>query len=378
VRLLVDYRAALRNPSGVGEYTRQLVSALAHRRRAAATHEGLEITLFSSSWKDRLVRPAPLADARIVDRRVPVRMLNFAWHRLGWPAAEALTGQRFDVVHSFHPLLMPSRSAAQVVTIYDLDFLTHPERTRAEIRRDYPALVTRHARAADHVIVISQFTKAEVERRLDVPADRISICAPGAPDWTALPAVPSAGYLLFVGTLEPRKNVGALLDAYERLLGDASHRPVPDLILAGHATEEAAGWLNRLSRPPLAGRARHIGYVEPVRRRSLYEGARVLVHPAHGEGFGMTVLEAMTLGVPVVAAKRGAIPEVLGDAGLLVDPEDVEALAVSIRRMLDDDQLARAAHRQGPERARLFSWSDAAAEACAGYKKAVARRAERN
>ncbi len=90
--------------------------------------------------------PSELAGATAIDRRVPVAVLNLAWHRLGWPSVERLTGQSFDVAHSFHPLLMPSRSAAQVITIYDLNFLTHPERTRAEIRRDYAALVRSHAK----------------------------------------------------------------------------------------------------------------------------------------------------------------------------------------------------------------------------------------
>ena len=154
----------------------------------------------------------------MIDRRVPVGLLNLAWHRLGWPPAETLTGGAFDVTHSLHPLLLPSRAAAQVITIHDLNFLTHPERTRAEIRRDYPALARAHAHRADRIIVPSQFTAGEVERRLGVPADRISVCSPGAPDWTPRDAAPDGGYVLFFGTLEPRKNVGGLLDAYETLL----------------------------------------------------------------------------------------------------------------------------------------------------------------
>src|SRR5207253_1265456 len=104
--------------------------------------------------------------------------------------------------------------AAHVVTICDLNFLTNPERTSAEIRRDYPALARSHAHHADRVIVISHYTAAEVERRLGVAAERISVCVPGAPDWTPRTSPPSEdGYVLFLGTLEPRKNVGTLLDA---------------------------------------------------------------------------------------------------------------------------------------------------------------------
>ena len=126
---------------------------------------------------------AELPDVRIVDRRVPVGALNLAWHRLRWPPIEALAGGEYDIAHSPHPLLLPSRSAAQVVTIHDLHFLSHPERTSAEIRRDYPALVRAHARRADRIIVVSRFVAGEVQRLLDMPADRISVCPNGAPEW---------------------------------------------------------------------------------------------------------------------------------------------------------------------------------------------------
>ncbi len=145
----------------------------------------LDLTLFSSSWKDRLALSGELADAKTVDRRVPVRVLNLAWHRLQWPPAEMLAGHPFDVAHSLHPLLMPARDAAQVITIHDLDFMLHPERTSREIRRDYPALARRHAARADRVIVVSHFTADQTQRLLDVPADRISVCSPGAPAWPA-------------------------------------------------------------------------------------------------------------------------------------------------------------------------------------------------
>jgi len=147
--VLIDYRAALRGRSGVGEYGHQVVAALArHFPRSDGTRT-LEIAIFSSSWKDRLHPPADLGSVEAIDRRIPVSVLNFAWHRLGWPTVESVSGRVFDVTHSLHPLIMPSRHAAQVVTIHDLDFLRHPERTHGEIRRDYPVLARRHAHRAD-------------------------------------------------------------------------------------------------------------------------------------------------------------------------------------------------------------------------------------
>jgi glycosyltransferase involved in cell wall biosynthesis len=389
VRVLIDYRPALRERSGSGEYTHQLSKALLALTSDRQRGRTLELTLFSSSWKDRFAAGADLVGARIVDRRVPVRLLNFAWHRLGWPPAELLGGGFFDLVHSPHPLLMPSRRAAQVVTIHDLNFLTHPERTRAEIHRDYPSLARAHAHRADAVLVPSSHTASEVVRLLEVPGERLALCPPGAPDWSPRANAPADGYILFFSTLEPRKNVGGLLDAYERLLagetvaigGDrpvAGRRRIPPLVLAGKATPEAQTWLDRINRPPLRGAVRYHGYVEADDRRALFEGAVLLVQPSFDEGFGMTVLEAMSVGVPVVAANRGSLPELLDGAGLLVDPEQPIDIARAIARLLDDEQLSAACSSRGLARARAFRWRATADRVFDTYLKAVERRRARN
>jgi alpha-1,3-rhamnosyl/mannosyltransferase len=379
MRVLLDYRPALRERSGVGEYAYQLARALLAQYPPGAAQGHLELTLFSSSWKDRLDHEAGIAQARCVDRRVPVKVLNWAWHRLEWPAAETLIRDRFDVAHSPHPLLLPSRMGARVVTIHDLDFLTHPERTRGEIRRDYPALARDHAQRADQIIVSSRFTASEVTQLLGIPFDRVSVCPPGRPNWSPLgPSPVTREYVLCLGTLEPRKNIGGLLDAYETLLargvGGLRSERVPPLVLAGRATAAADQWLTRISRPPLRGVVRHVGYVEPARRRELYEGAALLVQPSFNEGFGLPVLEAMTLGVPVVAANRGALPELLSDAGLLVDPEDPDELASAIERMLGDRALQEASVARGRARAGQFDWRRTARDVYHAYQTAIDRR----
>ncbi len=370
MRVLIDYRPALRQRSGVGEYTHQLAKALLFAYPPSPANRPLDLTIFSSSWRDRLAVTADLRGATAVDLRVPVRMLNLAWHRFGWPFAETLTGRVFDVTHSLHPLLLPSRDAAQVVMIHDLDFLGHPERTRAEIRRDYPDLVRNHAHRASRILVPSQFTKVEVERQLGVAAERIAVCPPGAPDWAPRETAPPGGYILFFSTLEPRKNIGGLLDAYERLI--ARRASFPELVLAGKTTEEARPWLERIARPPLAGHVRHIGYVEPADRQALYAGARLLVMPSFEEGFGIPVLEAMTLGVPVVASHRGSLPEVLGDAGPLVNPDEPDEIAGAMARVLGDEAYAAACTVKGVRRARQFNWQHTARLVYAVYQQAAA------
>jgi glycosyltransferase involved in cell wall biosynthesis len=373
VRVLIDYRPALRARSGVGEYTHQLVKALLESYPASATGGALALTVFSSSWKDRLVDTPDFRGADTIDRRMPVRLLNFAWHRLGWPPIEQLTGRDFDVTHSLHPLLLPARHAAQVITIHDLYFLAHPERTRAEIRRDYPRLARDHAHRAARIVVPSQFTAVQVERQLGIPAERIAVCPPGAPSWEPRAAPPPDGYILFFSTLEGRKNVGGLLDAYERLMARGKHH-LPELVLAGGATEEARAWLERIARPPLAGHVRHIGYVDPANRQALYGGARLLVMPSFEEGFGIPVLEAMTCGVPVVAANRGALPEVLGDAGPLVNPDEPDEIAGAMARLLDDDSYRSACVSKGVLRARQFNWQRTARLVYDVYQRAAEER----
>jgi glycosyltransferase involved in cell wall biosynthesis len=368
MRILVDYRPALRQRSGVGEYIHQLLRAYTR------AYPG-EVTLFTSSWKDRPhAEVSTELGAPIIDRRIPVRVLNLLWHRMEWPPIEAVAGH-VDLAHSAHPLLIPARQAAQVVTIHDLYFLTSPAQNRAEIRRDYPALVGSHARRAHAVITSTEHGRGLVRDRLGVSDDRIYVCRPGAPSWTTIGQVPNVqrdGYLLFVGSLEPRKNVGALLDAYQALLDRKSS--IPMLVIAGRATPDAREWLSRMDAPPLAGHVRYAGYIAESERERLYAGARLLIVPSLDEGFGLPALEAMSAGVPVVASNRGSLPEVVGNAGLLVDPADVAALSAALERFACDDAAAFAASAAGLARARDFTWDSAAATLHRAYAEARARR----
>ena len=368
MRVLIDYRPALRDRTGVGEWIHSLVSALAELALDGSPLEpALDLTVFSSSWKDRL-GPVP-AGVHRVDRRIPVRALNYGWHRLGWPPVEWIVGGAFDVVHSPHPLLIPTTGAARIVTIHDLDFLDHPERAEAEIRRDYPSLVIRHARDADHVIVPSLFTGSEVTRRLGIPPDRVTVCHNGAPDWTPRQSWPNEGHILFVGGLAPRKNIGRLLDAYRLLIDDPATDP-PPLVLAGPPTSQAADWLTAIEADPFRGRVHCTGYLDRATLRTLYEGAALLVLPSLHEGFGLPVVEAMTVGVPVVVSDRGALPEVAGRAGLIVDPLEPTQLADAIKRFLEDERFSRACVERGFQQAAGFSWKRSALALKTAYEHA--------
>ena len=369
VRILLDYRPALRQRTGVGQYVHELASALQRQ-----LHRGETLVLFSSSWKDRL-RPGAIPGAGIVDKRIPVRLLNLAWHRLSSPTVERLAG-RIDVAQSAHPLLIPARpEAIRAVTVYDLDFLDHPERTRAEIRRDYPALAANHARRADLVVVISEHTARQVRERLHVVPDRIVLCRPGAPPRSTPSARGKDGPILFVGTVEPRKNLPTLFAAYEQVV---ARRPsAPALVIAGGLVEHSERILNDMRRrPALSGRVELRGYVSDAERQGLYARASMLVLPSLEEGFGMTAVEAMQAGLPVIASTAGALPEVIGGAGIVLAPEDPSGFAAAIDRLLDDREERDRLVQAGYEQAQRFSWDASAATLLGAYRHAVANRRE--
>lgn len=361
LHILLDYRPALRQRTGVGEFVHHLALALLRRP------DGDAVTLFSSSWKDRLA-PDAVPGARVVDARIPVSLLNLAWHRLEWPPVESL-GARADVVWSLHPLLMPSRRAAQVVSVHDLYFLDHPEATAREVRRDYAALASDHVRRADAVITISEHTRQRAAARFGIPLDRITVCYPGAPAWTRRPAPAPRGPILHIGTIEPRKNVGALISAYAALV--RTDTTAPPLVFAGRGTA------------PLEGtglgpdRVKFLGYVSDEERLRLYREASMLVIASSDEGFGIPALEAMTIGLPVVSSNRGSLPEVVGDAALQVDPDDAEGFAGAMQRILEAPALAARLADAGVERSRLFSWETAADRLVEAFRSAVVARRSR-
>jgi glycosyltransferase involved in cell wall biosynthesis len=376
VRLLIDYRPALRERTGVGEFVHELAKALSDRSRDPAT----EVTLFTSSWKDRpdSALAVDMPAAKIADVKIPVRALVWSWNRLEWPPVEWLAGEH-DVVHSQSPLLIPAARAAQAVTVHDLDFLRYPEQMPAEIRRDYPALARSHAARADAVIVSSQYAAAEVTRDLQLTRDRVHVCPPGPPSWAAevrqrRSGVATGDHILFVGTLSLRKNVGTLLEAYARLRAQVAD--APRLVLAGHRTPASVRWEARCEEPPLKGHVGITGYVTTEQRIALYAGARMLVLPSYEEGFGLPVLEAMACGVPVVVSSRGSLPEVSGPAATPVDPDDVDGLASRMRELLDR-RVAAAASVRGLAQASRYSWTACADAALRAYGSAMEAHARR-
>jgi glycosyltransferase involved in cell wall biosynthesis len=357
----IDCRTADYTAGGIAQYTRQLAAWLP--RLAPADR----FTLF------RACRPrAPWTPAAALRQRRLLTPPHHRWDQVLLPLE--LAGERLDLLHGPDFTVPARRRCPAVVTVHDLAFLRYPEIQTADSLRHYGqvAHVVRHV---ERVIVDSACTAADVEALLGVAPDRIRVVhlAPTPaplPDPAQLAAVRAryaldGPFLLYVGTLEPRKNLGTLLRAFARL-GPAEPAR---LVLAG-----ARGWLDE---PIVAAAARQgdrvrlLGSVPAADLAALYAAATAFVYPSLYEGFGLPPLEAMAVGTPVIAAKASCLPEVLGDAALFVSPEDEASLAEALRAVLGDSTLRAALRARGQARAASFSWERTAAATLAVYHEAL-------
>jgi glycosyltransferase involved in cell wall biosynthesis len=357
--------------TGVGRYVAGLARALS---RIEGEHD---VILFSSSWKERARVEDYPENFELVDRKIPVRVLNWAWHRLGWPPLDAFVGRELDITHSPHPLILPSRRSRSIVTIHDLFFYHHPELTGAEIRRDYAPLVQKHAAHADAIITVSEATAADVEKELQIPRDRITVIHNGL-DLNQASPQPSVEreiaqkyelperFLLFVGTIEPRKNLLTLLEA-ARILVDEHWDG--ELLLAGASGPKDHEFKNAVRQLDLRHRVRMLGYVPPADLRTIYRRARGLVNPSIWEGFGLPPLEAMACGIPVIVSEVPAHREVAGDAAYFVDPKDPTSIARGIEQVWTDVRLREQLIAAGSQRVTLFTWDETARKTLALYRR---------
>ena len=360
MHVCIDYRPALREGTGVGTYVRGLLSGLVR------CHPEAEYSAFSASWRDRLSLDADLAEVRPLDAKVPVRVLDWLWHRRQWPAVETWAG-RVDVTHSPSPLLLPSKHARTVVTVHDCYFLRCPAAVSGVVRRDYVPLMRDALHRADAVVAVSETTRAELQEFIDLPPGKVHVTYNGVAD--SFRAVPDAEavvreqlqldrpFMLFAGRREPRKDLPTLLAGFTALLDDF---PDLDLVLVG---PEGTGWAGiwEQAAPALKSRVRILEHQPAHRLAALYSAARILLLPSLWEGFGLTAVEAMACETPVVAARAGALPEVLGDAAEWFDVGDSQGLAGACSRLLEDSDHRIEILRRGRERAAMYTWDRTAA-----------------
>ena len=304
-------------------------------------------------------------------------LVRIGWEQLVQPFV--LWQEKIDLLHSLAfvtPLLSPCPS---VVTIYDLSFILFPKGFKYS-KRLYLTLLTRpSAQSAKRIITISESTKRDTIRLLGVSPEKVDVvyCGVDKP-FCPLPEREVASFrqkrglperiILFVGTIEPRKNVARLVEAYSRLR-DGQVK----LVIGG-----ARGWLYeevfaRVEELDLTDDVLFPGYIPPDELPLWYNAAELFVYPSLYEGFGLPPLEAMACGTPVITSNVSSLPEVVGEAGLTVDPMDSEGLAEAMNQVLSDGILRQSMREQGFARAGRFSWAKAARETVEVYQRALGR-----
>ena len=355
-----DASATPAQPAGAGRYTLSLITALSQidrdhdyvvyaRRHSLDTLGGLG------------------TNVQVVDLGEMSRGKRYVWEQTSLPAD--LRRRRVKLLHSPHhtvPLVSP---CPRVVTVHDVTFFLIPERYPLARRLFFQAATYLSAKRARAIIVPSESAARDLRVVLQPPIDRVHVTYEGVdPTFRPLDTSECAGhvrsryglapgYLLSLGTLEPGKNRSILLQALRRLVDDGcdlSLAIVGQLGWSDTATEQ------ELSRLGLRERVRFTGYVPQADLPALYNAASVFVFPSLHEGFGLPALEALACGTPVVTSNRSALPEGVGEAALLVDPESADAISAAIARVLDEPTLAALLRQAGIERAASFTW-----EACA-------------
>lgn len=336
------------NLSGVGVYCREILSGLARAHPEA----GFEFCYRPHRWLRSLAARLP-ANARR-------RLLH-----------EPFAPRRADVFHGLNQRLPAVRLRRRVSTFHDLFVLTG-DYSSADFRRRFE-LQARHAAAdSDLIVAVSAFTAQQVAQLLGVERARLRVIHHGvrlpAQDPTTDDAARSRqNIVLHVGAVQRRKNISRLVEAFSRL------GPAWRLVLAGSLGFGADEILRDIGNSPARDRIQVLGYVSAGELARLYRRARVLAFPSLDEGFGMPVLEAMAWGVPVVTSHRSALPEVAGDAALLVDPCDVEAIAAALARLATEEDLRRQLIARGRRRAADFTWEAAVAKTWTVYGELLAR-----
>ncbi len=353
MKIGVDYTVALKQSGGIGRITRGLLADV------ALLDPQNEYVLLHASDAAPL---APLAN-NFHWRRMPFseRALNILWQRARVPLPVERFAGALDVFHAPNFTLPPSGAQRRIVTIHDLTFLHYPQGAVLALRSFLLQSVPRAARNATHIIADSRATKDDLVEWLRLPAEKISVVYAGV-DARFTPITDEAQrermrakyhlhrpFILGVGTLEPRKNFVGLMHAFGRMqMSDV------ELVIAGKR-----GWLDA----PIIEAARAIpnvrllGFVDDDDLPTLYSLAAMYCMPSHYEGFGIPCIEAMACGTPVVCSTRPCLPEIVGDAALMADPDATDALADALRTLLSDSALRQNLIERGHARARQFPWS---------------------
>jgi glycosyltransferase involved in cell wall biosynthesis len=351
----IDARLTYYRDGGISTYIRRLVQAL--EKLDTTNH----YTIFHSRKDEK----------HLVDRFHRAALWTPAHHRIERLALSVeLVWRGLDIFHS--PDFVPPYRAAKrhIITVHDLTFLHYPQYLTADSRRYYNEQIAVACQHADHILAVSEATKRDLMDMLNTPERKITVQPHGAgeqyhpmqPDATesirqAL-NLPEAGYILHVGTWEPRKNIISLLKGYKMLLEKMPD--APPVLLVGRK-----GWLFEETKAEIEALriSEHILWHDTVTDSQLpavYNMALVNTTVSHYEGFGMPALEGMACGTVPIVSNRSSLPEVVGDVGLLVNPDEPENIAKALEKALTDSQWREEQSQQAIERAKHFTWQRSA------------------
>ena len=382
MRIVVDMQAAGRaNRSGVGVYTACLVEQLAKNNQDTVEIVGHYYNFLGRQHISTLPRANNIRYK--ISRLIPVKAVNLL-RRLGLNLPfEFLAKNRGDVYLFPNFIAQPSIFGIPSITvIHDLAFLEKPDTVSEKNRKDLARFVPTVLRKSKHIIANSQGTKQRIIDRYKISEGRISVVTPAINHQTFYPRLEKdvsavrrkyrlpARYIMYTGTLDPRKNVEGILHSYAAL--DKKLKKEYGLVLAGGKGWKDESILATIDELRAAGESiLTTGYVPDKDLPSIYTGASLFVYPSFYEGFGIPLLEAMACGVPVISADNTSLPEVVGSAGLYVKAEDEEGLTLLMERVLTNSGLASQLREKGFKQAKKFSWEKSAQELLAVLEKII-------
>lgn len=370
MRIAFDVSPITRTRTGVGNYCYYL---LKHLLKIAPADSFVGYSCGRSE--------VDLADIDLPHRHLPLplRFLLPLWDRVPRPRMDSFAGGA-DIVHGTNYYIPPVYKARRILTVHDLAFLATPRLASPGIVGPFASRLPRYAAAADAIMAYSEATKADVVRLLGAEPAKVRV-APMAVDDAFQPVARDEAqrrvrddfgiegpFLLFVSTLEPRKNVPGLLRIFARLAEQIPHK----LVLIGSVGWDADPIFQTITDLGLEDRVVRPGFVPHLTLPIFYGAADAFVFPTFYEGFGLPVLEALVCGCPVVASNNSSMPEVAGDAGILLDVEDEPGFADAVLRVLDATPLRDGMVSRGKAHAAHFSWRHCAETTLATYREVAA------
>ncbi|QBD79031.1 glycosyltransferase family 1 protein [Ktedonosporobacter rubrisoli] len=374
MRIAIDYTAAIRQGAGIGTYVRNLVAAI------LAQDPENRYTLLTSGRPTGEHRFPQAENVRGRSILIPDRYLNVLWYRWHVPLPATLFAGATDIYHGPDFVLPPlGNTIRKVVTIHDLAFLEHPEYAVPSLAAYLRQVVPEAIEAADVVATVSHEVSKTLIRHFQTPPAKITVVPNGVGahfrrisdpiilDATRYKFGLKHPLVLAVGTMEPRKNHIGLIKAFHKA---QAHKNGPAML----AIAGGEGWLYDETRQVVADlklekKVRFLGRVSDLELITLYSMTDIFAFPSFFEGFGIPPLEAMACGAPVITSTTSSLPEVVGDAALLVDPHDIEALATSITRLLENAQLRSELQQKGYQRVKHFTWAASAQKMLTIYQK---------